>query len=213
MDRFPRWRVWWRAYYSTETTLSRLPVLLLLPTVAALVGTSWAASHPADDVRHGLVVHQTSFGGALVTAVIGGLVGLLGVVLLVFVGTLAWYRLRRDSAWKAEMEFHFQERPNGITSSGSSVRLVSTSKPPTEILTLGHVEAVLKAPSHSFLAVSKLAMGGGPTGIGFAPFLGGRPEAGTYEVRWYAMRQGRHLQEVTRAKVRFDGEQSVRTGR
>jgi hypothetical protein len=208
-QRFPYWRLWWRAYYSTETTLARLPVLLLLPTVAALVGSAWAASHPAYDVRYGLVAHQASFGATLVTALVSGLVGLLALVSLVFAASFAWYKLRGDSTWEADMEFLYQERSNRITS-GSSAKLVCKVEPLAEVSSLGHVEAVLRSPSGSFTRFSKSGMGVSPTGLGFAPIGGGQAERGTYEMRWYATRQGRRLQEIVRVRARFDGERSTR---
>jgi len=75
-DSFPRWGVFWRAYYTTEATLGRLPVVLTVPMLAALVGAAWAASHPSEVIQHGLVVHEASFGASLATALIGGVVGL-----------------------------------------------------------------------------------------------------------------------------------------
>jgi hypothetical protein len=205
VERFPRWRVWWRAYYSTEATLGSLPVALVIPTLAALIGAAWAASHPSEVVRRGLVVHQASFGDALATALVGGVVGLVALVALVFAGTLAWYRLAGDRVWKAALELYYQERPSGVRTSYSSAMLQCTAVPPVNVSALGHVEAVVRLPTGRFLTMPQSGMRDGPDGIGFPPTGAGKPLPGVYEVRWYGTRQARRLQELARAKTTLNG--------
>ena len=57
-QQFPRYRLFWRLVFSAEHTLGRLPMLILLPTAGAIIGTAWAVSHPSEVVRHGLVVAE-----------------------------------------------------------------------------------------------------------------------------------------------------------
>jgi len=91
----------------------------------------------------------------------------------------------------------YEERPNGITSSGHGLSLQCKADPPVNVSSLGHVVAVVRYPSGKFMRMQQNGMGGGPHALGFPP-VGGRPEDGTYEVRWYATRQTRRLQEVAR---------------
>lgn len=204
LTRFPRWRVWWRTYYATEATLGSLPVVVLIPTLAALVGAAWAASHPSEVVRNGLVVHEASFGDALATALVGGLVSLVALVALVFAGHLVWYRLIGDRAWR--VAWVLRDRQQGsIRTTASGVSLRSSGAPPVNVSTLGHVEAVVRPPGSRFVAMPQHGMGGDPNGLGFSPTGGGAPERGEYEVRWYGTRQSRRLQEVARSKTTFNG--------
>lgn len=203
---FPRWCVSWRAYYSTEATLGRLPVVLLVPTLAALVGAAWATTHPADVIRHGLVVRQASFAEVLATALVGGLVGLGLLVGLAFAASLAWYRVAGDRVWRVEWMLSYHEDPRGITSSASGVSLHCKTNPPINVSSLGHVEAVVRMPTGAFLTMPQHGMGGTPTSLGFSPTGGGRPPDGTYEVRWYATGQTRRLQELARSRITFHAE-------
>ena len=115
---FPRSPLWWRAYDSTEAVLGTLPVTLLVPTLAALAGAAWAVGHPSLVVHDGLVEHQASFGSALVSALVAGVLGLLALVALVFIATLTWYRLRGDGVWKVQWRFGAEEHlPGGSPSS------------------------------------------------------------------------------------------------
>jgi hypothetical protein len=203
-DGFPRWAVFWRAYFQTEAMLARLPVVLTVPTLAALIGSAWAASHPSEVVRHGLVVHQASFGTSLATALVGGVVGLLVLVLLVFLASLAWYRLLGDRVWAVHWVMSYENRPNGITLSSHGVSLECKADPPVSVSSLGHVEAVVRNPSGEFMPMPQHGMGSTPQRLWFAP-VRGRPDDGTYEVRWYATRQTSHRQEVARQQKAWRG--------
>jgi hypothetical protein len=44
---FPRFRVFWRVYYSAQEILGLLPLVILTPTVGAFLGTAGAVSHPS----------------------------------------------------------------------------------------------------------------------------------------------------------------------
>jgi hypothetical protein len=179
-------------------------VVVLIPTLAALAGAAWAASHRSEVVRNGLVVHDASFGDALTTALVGGLVSLVALVALVFAAHLVWYRLIGDRTWKVAWVLHDrQQGPVRTTASGVSLR--SRGAPPVSVSTLGHVEAVVRLPSSRFVPMPQHGMGSDPSGLGFAPAFGRPPERGDYEVRWYGTRQSRRLQEVARSKTTFDG--------
>jgi hypothetical protein len=204
MARFPRWRVWWRIYSATETTLGSLPVALLIPLVAALIGTAYAASHPSELIRRGLVVHQASFGRTLVTGLFGGVVGLLALVGLVFMATLTWYRLRGDPTWDVRWRLGSEAVGDWARVTRSTVGLFCTGKPPVDVSLLGHVEAIVKLPSGNYYTMAQDGMG--PTGDGLwfwvpAPNgLGGPPAPGNYEVRWYGTTPKRKQYEITRSR-------------
>lgn len=42
---------------------------------------------------------------------------------------------------------------------------------------------------------------------GLMAFVGGEPEAGRYEVRWYAAREGEKLREVARKRLKIKGDE------
>jgi hypothetical protein len=189
---FPRWRVWWRAYNATEGTLGSLPVTLVVPILAALVGTALAVSRPSEVVRKGLIVRQASFGGVLVTALIGGLLGLLVLIGVVFMSVLARYRLAGDRTWKPGLA-HGR--------AASLATLSCETEPPVNVSALGHVEAIIRVPSGSFSRIQHDGMGGDPRSLWFhVPRVTDRPEPGDYEVRWYGT-TGRHKRyEITRKR-------------
>lgn len=152
--------------------LGSLPVLLLTPTVAALAGSAWAASHPAEVVHRGLVVHEATFGDSLATALAGGLVGLFLLVAAVFVFVLLRYRLIGDRTWRVSWEMIYRET-GSVVSSGSSVSMECKVTPPVLLSALGHVEAVVRYPDGTLLERGQEAMGSTEYGIGFAPTGGG----------------------------------------
>jgi hypothetical protein len=184
--------------------LGSLPVLLLIPTVAALVGSAWAASHPAEVVHRGLVVHEATFGDSLATALIGGLVGLFLLVAAVFVFVLIRYRLIGDRTWRVSWEMIYRER-GSVVSTRSSVSMECKVTPPVLLSALGHVEAVTRYPDGTLLERGQEAMRSTEYGIGFAPTGGGRPQTGTYEIRWYGTSGTRRLREIARSRYTFHG--------
>jgi hypothetical protein len=175
--------------------------VLLLPTLAALAGSAWAASHPADELRHGLVVHEASFGDALVTALVGGLVGLLLLVGLVVAGTVARYRVAGDRVWEVAWPFRDEQR-GGARLTANGVALINFTDQPVNVGVLGHVEAVIRLPDGTFSWMAQSGMGGGPNSLTWPRI--GPPQQGRYEVRWYATRQTPRLQEVARSRAAFD---------
>src|SRR5438552_2783707 len=101
VERFPRWRLWRRLYTSTEAALGRVPMLVLIPTAGAIIGAAWGVSHQSEVIRRGLIVGRASFAHVLITALIGGVLGILVLIGFVFVGAFAWYRLLgRNKLWE-----------------------------------------------------------------------------------------------------------------
>jgi hypothetical protein len=195
--RFPRFRVWWRIYNATENVLASLPVVLLLPTLAALVGAAYAASHPSSP-------RGTSFSSALVGALVSGAGTLIAVALLIFFWLLAWYRLRGDRVWKVAWSFKANERFPGVHSRVDGLNLICDMAPPSSVATLGDVEAVLRSPRGEYRRMPNRGMGGGSHVLGFSPggLIGW--EGGVYEVRWYGTTSRRRRYEIARSKYMLE---------
>ncbi len=199
--RFPRWRVFRRSWSATEAALARLPMLVLVPTAGAIVGSAWGVSHPFQTIRRGLVVGQASFGRVLVSALVGGVVGLLALIGLVWVCIWAWYRLRGDAAWEVGWSLYSKEPRPGILSTASTVILRCTGVPPVSVSALGHVEAVIRLPSGDFRRMPQHGMGSDEHTLTFsATGGGGAPPPGKYEVRWYGTTAGRKRYEIARSR-------------
>ena len=116
-------------------------MVLVAPTVAAVGATAWALSHPAQTLRRGLVVGEQPFWHALVNGVLGGVVGLLAVVVLVFVCVWFWYRVvGGDKTWEAV--YSGRHAKTMFFELRCKARVV-----PADPLHLGHVECWVKTPS------------------------------------------------------------------
>lgn len=200
--RFPLLPPLWRAYDSTETALGSLPVMLLLPTVAALIGAAWAVSHPSLVIRNSLVVHEDSFGSALVAALIGGLVGLLALMGLIFLTTLVWYLLRGDGVWKVQWRFGAEEHLPGAVLRQDGVSLNCMVTPPVGVATPGHVEAIMRLPNGGYRRVPRHGIGEAEDGhrLWFSPGSLGGWTSGVYEVRWYGTTRHRKRFEIARSR-------------
>lgn len=198
VQRFPRWRVWWRILDATETTLGSVPVVLAVPTFSALVGTALAVSHPADVIRHGLVVHQASFGSALLWAVIGGAGSLFLILVAIFAAHITRYWLRGDPVWEVGWSMR-RERKGSISSTTNGIQLLCRAVPPVKTSVLGHVEAVVRLPDGTYVYTKQPA---GIQGDDRSQSLGfiavGEITAGIYEVRWYGTNARRRQYEITR---------------
>jgi hypothetical protein len=167
-------------------------MLALIPTAGAFVGTAWGVSHPAEVVRHGLVVAQLSTGRVLLAAFIGGIGGFLLLLGAVFAVTFVRYRLLGvgDDVWEATYEgsadgvMCFELRCKGAFA-------VSYSE-------LGATECLIRTPSGSVLTAT-LWPRGNPEGV--VGRIQAEPETGVYEARWYAARGERRLHEIARSKT------------
>ena len=191
---FPRWRLWWRLFYSVENTLGSLPMLLLAPIAVAIAGTAWAIAHPSLQIRNGLVVGQPSFGSALLDAAIGAVVGLLALIGVLWVGTWVWYRvLGGDKIWRTDCD--------GLRHGGSLVWFLRCKDGvvPADPGFLGEVELWVKPPGGK---ARKNA--GEPVPHVHALQSWVRFDslpAGRYEARWYAAREGEQWRELARGSI------------
>jgi hypothetical protein len=133
-----------------------------------------------------------------------GLVGLFMPVAAVFVFVLLRYRLIGDRTWRVSWEMIYRET-GSVMSTGSSVSMECTVTPPVLLSALGHVEAVIRYPDGTLLERGQEAMRSTEYAIGFAPTGGGRPQTGTYEIRWYGTSRTRRLREIARSRYTFQG--------
>jgi hypothetical protein len=195
LTRFPRGRLFWRLYYSTETTLGRLPVVILIPTASAIVGTAWGASHPSETISKGLVVSQASFGSLLLTSLVGAVIALLALIGLVFVATIVLYRLLNgDAIWEAVYS---------PSTEGISVQLRCKEGVTADPVRLERIECLLEKPS------GEIVENDGPLTCrhspqGWVADFHLEPEPGRYKVRWSAQREGQRWREIARTTFQIE---------
>ena len=190
-DHFSKRPAFWRYWYQTEASLSRLPMLFLIPAAGAFVGTAWGVSHPSETIRDGLVVSQASFWGVLFSALIGGVVGV--ALLIVVVWGYLWFRYRRaggDAEWEAVYE--------GSVEGRMFFELRCKAELPIDPATLGALTCLVKAPDSSIVHAEKYGPRLNPPGYTAHFALTRQP--GEYEARWYAARGTGKLQEIARYK-------------
>ena len=194
---FPGGRLRRRIVYSVEGTLASLPMVLMLPIIAAVAGTAWAISRPSLTIRNGLVVGEQSFGSALLNGVLGGIVGLAAVIALVSAVTYALYCLRGDRIWEAGYGGRYQKVMFWELRCRQGIV-------PADPSHLGTVECWVKTPAGNVARYSgELVRRHDPNGLVARMSLDHEP--GSYEVRWYAAREGEGLREVTRDHRRING--------
>ena len=202
---FPRWRLWRRLLYSVEHTLGSLPVVVVAPVVAALLGTAWAVSHPSLSIRHGIVVGQATFSEALLSALIGGVIGLLALISLLWIGAWTWYLLLGgDRVWEAIYdEWRLDE--------GLIWRLrCRNGAVPANSALLGAVELWVRTPSGITFRSSRTdtwsyednrrykETGKSETGLAARVALEKPLVAGKYQARWYVAKEGQKYRELAR---------------
>jgi hypothetical protein len=194
--RFPRHRLLWRVYYSTETTLGRLPVVILIPTASAIVGTAWGASHPSEIISKGLVVRQASFSSLLFTSLIGAVIALLVLIGIVFVTTFVWYRLLGgDAVWEAVY--------SGSTEGTVFVQLSCKQGLMADPVRLELIECLLEKPSGEIVE-NNGSMTRRDSPLGWIARFHLEPEPGRYKVRWSAQREGQRLREIARTTFQIE---------
>lgn len=104
-ERFRRWRfVWWLLFY-VEDALSRLPMLLLGPTMGAVIGTAIAVSELSSITIDGKVAATVpSVWDVLLPALLGGVGGIVVLTLLSAIwGLVSYFLLDGDDVWAATM--------------------------------------------------------------------------------------------------------------
>lgn len=186
---FPKWALAWWLFYYVEDALQRLPLVLLAPTVGAVIGTSLAVSDGSSVTIEGHAVAAVpSFWDVLGPAV-GGAVG--GIVLLAL-GAAVWGRVSYarggDDVWVATLHEQW-----GL------ILLCRNEDVPADPSRLGAVECIVKRPSGEFDRTDALPPfpGRWPHGL-IATGIRGLGQAGNYEARWYATEHRARLHEVAR---------------
>lgn len=171
-------------------------MLALIPTAGAFVGTAWSVSHPAEVVRHGLVVAQVSTGQVLLAAFVGGVGGFLLLLGVIFAVTFVRYRVlgRGDDVWEAIY--------GGAVDGVMFFELRCKGAFPVSHRELGATECLVRTPSGSVLTAT-LGPRGNPEGV--VGRVDVEPEPGVYEARWYAARGERRLHEIARSETTLPG--------
>lgn len=201
---FPRFAVFWRTWIMTGRVLGSLPMVIVTPTLAALVATVLAAATPPTTTiqRHAVLI-PPSLGDSVASAVVGAAVGILAVVAIVWCGVWLWYRITgADREWEAvyaatdgdgEMQFELRSKGRGSV------------LPFAPITRLGHdPECWIRTPSGKTKRFSTRAGMNVliPNG-GLYVRLHEEPAPGVYEFRWYAPHWP-SVYEVARGNARVD---------
>jgi hypothetical protein len=189
---FPRWRfAWWLLFY-VEDALSRLPMLLLGPTMGAVIGTAIAVSELSSITIDGKVAAAVpSVWDVLLPALLGGVSGIVVLTLLSAIwGLVSYFLLDGDDVWAAMMPGQ------------EAVELVCRRDVPVGVEQLGAVECVIQKPSGAFQVTDELRPRHHPYGA--VAYIDGPLEAGSYKVRFYATEHKRRVHEVARIKQTFD---------
>jgi hypothetical protein len=113
--RFPRWQPgaggfrrggfpWWLLFF-VEDSLATLPMLLLGPTMGAVIGTAVAVSRLSSVRIDGqLAAAVPSVGDVLWPALLGGIGGVIVLVALAAVwGLVSYFYLGGDDVWEARV--------------------------------------------------------------------------------------------------------------
>ncbi len=201
-DRFPRWSVFWRVWYSAEAVLGSLPIVLVAPTVAAVAATAWALSHPTQTIRKGLVVGEQPFWHALLNGVIGGVVGLLAVIGLISAVVWVWYRLLGgDRVWEAI----YRGRRGEVYCFELRCKKNVEQVDPVH---LGEVKCCVETPTGRVWEYAPAEEPGWPSSPSALEVLTRADEGpGRYRVRWCSTREGEQRREVARQRVTISADE------
>jgi hypothetical protein len=186
--------MWWLLLY-VEDSLSRLPMLLLGPTMGAVIGTAVAVSQLGSVTIDGKTAAAVpSIWDVLWPALLGGLGGV--VVLTVYSvarGVLSYFVFGGDDIWEGRLN-------DGV------LELVCKTTVPVDPDRLGAMECTIKRPSGAFDTTDEFVpRQGEPYGV-IATAILGLNEASAYQVRWYATEHQRRLHEV--ARLRFAAQRA-----
>jgi|HubBroStandDraft_2_1064218.scaffolds.fasta_scaffold130808_2 hypothetical protein len=201
-DRFPRWGVLWWVVYSVEAALGSFPMVLIVPTGSAVAGSAYAISHPTMTLRHGMIVGEQPFWHALLTAVLGGLVGLCALVGAMFLGFWVWYRLLGgDRVWEAIYRgrsgqiYFFELRCKENVGAVDPVHL-------------GSVRCWVRTPTGNVWEYEPTQETGWASSYSALDTLVRTDDGlGRYEVRWYSRREGERRREIARQRVTISADE------
>jgi hypothetical protein len=190
LERFSRSRLVFSWLLFAEGRMSHLTMLLLGPTLGAVIGTAVAVSDLSTTTINGKVVATVpSLWDVLWPALAFGAGGVAVLMLgCVAVGVVLSYR-SGIGPWEAK-----------IADDGTPV-LRPRSESPTTRGQLGAVDCVLKLPSGKYEWSDRLEDGHeGMYGAVSAPDVEPVKEPGVYEMRWYATEHKRLIHEIARLK-------------
>jgi hypothetical protein len=192
LDSFPRGRVRARVIADTEKELGSLPMVLITPVVAAVVGSVVAFVYaPAERVHDGLV-EAPSLWASLGLAVIGAALGVAVVLLLLGL----WFWLSYLAAPEREWSLGWTDGPDG-----RAFELLSRTNPPARPIDLANLEIHVKRSTGGSEVVGgevKLVMGDGRTWV----FDHGEISAERRTARVYSLQPDRPPYEVLRTTIR-----------
>lgn len=192
VDSFPRGRVRSRAIADTERELGSLPMVLITPVVAAVVGAVVAFVYtPAERVHNGLV-ETPSLWTTLALAALGALLG----VALVLTVLVLWFWLSYIARPERDWRLAWTDGPDG-----RAFEIVGSTNPPARPIDLATLEIQIERSAGPFEVVGgeiKLFPGSGQAWV----FDHGEMSAEPCTVRVYSSQPGKRPYEVLRTMIR-----------
>jgi hypothetical protein len=188
LDRFPRWRVFWRIEREMGTALTgRWSVALAIALLSSLV------SAVVERTSQGRVSGPPPAWGAVIVRAAGtGVVVYVGVGAMIFCASLLRYYVRQDRIWKLELLGTTERVVIGL--------ICQVDDPPVALETLARVDGAVKLPLGRVVNVKHWMMRSRewPTGLQFW-LIESPPAAGKYRVRAYGETPQRRRYEIARA--------------
>jgi hypothetical protein len=191
-DRFPRGRVRARVVSDTERELGSLPMVVIAPVVAAIVGAAMAVRYtPAERVHHG-VVAGPSLWVSLLLAAVGAAAGIFLVLTVLGLSLWLGYLARPERIWSL-----------GHTdgADGRAFTLVSRTTPPAKPIALADLEIWIERSPGDFEVVggaTKLRPGSGSAWVFDQAEMASEPG----RARVYSLPPGARAYEVLRTTIR-----------
>lgn len=191
-DRFPHGRVRARVIARTEQELGALPMVVVTPVVAAVVGAAVAFRYtPAQHVHHG-VVAAPSLWLSLFLAAAGAAVGIFLVLVVLVLSFWLGYLARPERIWSLA----YTDDPDG-----RAFTLVSKTTPPAKPIDLADLEIWIERSPGDVEVVggeTKLFPGSGSAWV----FNHGEIAYAPRKARVYSLQPGKHPYEVLRTTIR-----------
>jgi hypothetical protein len=192
LDAFPRGRVRSRVIADTEKELGSLPMVLITPVVAAVVGAVVAFVYtPAERVRDGLV-ETPSLWASLGLAAVGAALGV--AIVMTVLGLWSWlsYLACPERNWR----LGWTDGPDG-----RAFELLSRTDPPARSVDLANLEIQIKRSTGGCEVVSgeiNLFPGGGTAWV----FHHGEISPEPRTARVYSLQPAKRPYEVLRTTLR-----------